>query len=912
MIDETLFKKHFVGRDGFQWWIGQIPPEESWRENIPGTQQDNNRETKGFGERYRVRIMGYHTANADDIPDDELPWAYVMYPVTAGGGGRGSSQSANLTQGTFVFGWFMDGDDAQIPIIMGILGYNDYNAVMKNISPTRFLPFDGYPAQDPVFGSKRSTLQIRKNGGDEILSQENATGNFVNDQTTNSVNGNNVTKILADAKPDPPVPLAFPEDCKPLPLDNISVEIKNALNEVQKINQMIYDARAALTAGLADAQEYIQKLTKKLTKKISGFMKTIINRIHKELLKIESMVQKVAHALFPPDVKDFFKEILTKAMDLLACAGIDGASLLPSQISGFLGNMFGVLSGDGIDLSITAPTKLVNVPSCFIENFVSTVIGNVVGEIIGAVDGLLSDVSGIISGIGGILSDAGDIVMDVIALLQCLKSPQCATVKEWSMSSGASNGGSFDIDRIISRSESVTSSVTQLGSSLDEIDFSGVFDEASCDVGPRSCGPPTIQVVGPGTGAKINLIVSGGGEIMGADIVSSGYGFDSDRSSLNVYDDCGLGQGGVIEPIFGPVVSNYNILGGDLPDDIIVRPEYGTVPVPEGFDSSFSANFTGDLVAGSNVIKNVQPKSVLESLVPGMIIKLTGNAGSVELPGTATITAFGSIILDRTFSGTGEALGASLNASGTSTQTGIIGVTVINPGYGYLSSPNGATGGDGQVWAETDETIIIGDGRFVPSNGGIVPGEDGFGTDYYPPIPPGNTVNIPPGSTVTTPSNSNLSEGFDPDGNTTEILPGTPTLFPNGGSMTSPTIMEGVKFVDKYPSTSSYPVILYLCELIVDESGVDYQPTDKVVIKPDMGATAVPKFDRFGRLLSIKVTAGGEGFQEMPQCYIESDSGFGSFIVPKFCIDRVGENDLEREPDLQDKVISVIDCVGSV
>ena len=86
----------------------------------------------------------------------------------------------------------------------------------------------------------------------EILSQENATGNFVNDQTTNSVNGNNVTKILADAKPDPPVPLAFPEDCKPLPLDNISVEIKNALNEVQKINQMIYDARAALTAGLAD------------------------------------------------------------------------------------------------------------------------------------------------------------------------------------------------------------------------------------------------------------------------------------------------------------------------------------------------------------------------------------------------------------------------------------------------------------------------------------------------------------------------------------------------------------------------------------------------------------------------------------------------------------------------------------
>ena len=119
-----------------------------------------NSEQKGFGERYRVRIMGYHTANADDIPDEELPWAYVMYPVTAGGGGRGSSQSANLTQGTFVFGFFMDGEDAQLPVIMGVLGYNDYNAVMKNVTPTRFIPFDGYPLNDEVMGQQRSTTQV--------------------------------------------------------------------------------------------------------------------------------------------------------------------------------------------------------------------------------------------------------------------------------------------------------------------------------------------------------------------------------------------------------------------------------------------------------------------------------------------------------------------------------------------------------------------------------------------------------------------------------------------------------------------------------------------------------------------------------------------------------------------------------
>ena len=79
-----------------------------------------------------------------------------MYPVTAGGGGRGSSQSANLTQGTFVFGFFMDGEDAQLPVIMGVLGTMIHNAVMKNVTPTRFIPFDGYPLNDEVMGQERS------------------------------------------------------------------------------------------------------------------------------------------------------------------------------------------------------------------------------------------------------------------------------------------------------------------------------------------------------------------------------------------------------------------------------------------------------------------------------------------------------------------------------------------------------------------------------------------------------------------------------------------------------------------------------------------------------------------------------------------------------------------------------------
>jgi hypothetical protein len=93
MIEQGFFNKHFVGRDGFQWWIGQIANADVWQMNIPGTRVSGNNSVQGFGQRYKVRIMGYHTANATDLPDEDLPWASVMYPVTAGSGNNGSSQS---------------------------------------------------------------------------------------------------------------------------------------------------------------------------------------------------------------------------------------------------------------------------------------------------------------------------------------------------------------------------------------------------------------------------------------------------------------------------------------------------------------------------------------------------------------------------------------------------------------------------------------------------------------------------------------------------------------------------------------------------------------------------------------------------------------------------------------------------
>ena len=36
MIEESNIKSNFIGRDGFRWWVGQIPPMESMSEQFEG------------------------------------------------------------------------------------------------------------------------------------------------------------------------------------------------------------------------------------------------------------------------------------------------------------------------------------------------------------------------------------------------------------------------------------------------------------------------------------------------------------------------------------------------------------------------------------------------------------------------------------------------------------------------------------------------------------------------------------------------------------------------------------------------------------------------------------------------------------------------------------------------------------
>ena len=96
---------NFMGKDGFQWFVGVV---------------EDRQDPKKLG-RVRVRCLGYHTENVNDLPSSDLPWAHPMTPITSASVSGVGQTPLGVVEGTWVVGFFQDGEDAQQPIIMGTL-----------------------------------------------------------------------------------------------------------------------------------------------------------------------------------------------------------------------------------------------------------------------------------------------------------------------------------------------------------------------------------------------------------------------------------------------------------------------------------------------------------------------------------------------------------------------------------------------------------------------------------------------------------------------------------------------------------------------------------------------------------------------------------------------------------------------
>ena len=99
----------FVGKDGFFWWVGEV---------------EDNEDPMELG-RVKVRVLGYYTnlqgGTIADLPTHALPWATVLQHTSQPGNDGQGESTGQLQTGAVVMGFFMDGETAQMPIVIGVM-----------------------------------------------------------------------------------------------------------------------------------------------------------------------------------------------------------------------------------------------------------------------------------------------------------------------------------------------------------------------------------------------------------------------------------------------------------------------------------------------------------------------------------------------------------------------------------------------------------------------------------------------------------------------------------------------------------------------------------------------------------------------------------------------------------------------
>ncbi len=332
MEQSSLYNPGFVGTQ-FNWWIGQVAASSTWRENMKDTPYEKREDIPGWGYRYKVRIMGLHDGGESVIPSDQLPWAQVMYSVWGGGQG-GSFQTPGIKEGMFVFGFFLDGSDEQIPLIMGVLG-NNAKTKIKGVNSK--VGVDTVTDESSVFEPRSGfTDDGTTVCSDNQIRQEGANSSVTNESTDGTLLLTISDKIQTQVQNE-----EHPVECPKTKnsLTSLNTHMSNFQVEYQRLLEKLNDfPTAAASKGI---NESIDKLIEKTAGLSAKSMLTTLN--NQQTFLLEKLND--ATAIFEQE------ENISNRLNILQ-KNLEG--------QGKLSCIFGKIKGDLADLIKAAMKKNLN------------------------------------------------------------------------------------------------------------------------------------------------------------------------------------------------------------------------------------------------------------------------------------------------------------------------------------------------------------------------------------------------------------------------------------------------------------------------------------------------------------------------------------------------------------------------
>lgn len=140
---------------GFFWWVGVV----------------EDRNDPLFLGRCKVRIFGYHTHEKSVLPTTDLPWAMPMQPITSAAVSGIGRTPTGPVEGTWVVGFFADGDDCQQPIMMGTFAGIPFSDFYNNSSPQDGFrdPNNKYPLKTTIDEPDTNRLARNQNTTETIV-----------------------------------------------------------------------------------------------------------------------------------------------------------------------------------------------------------------------------------------------------------------------------------------------------------------------------------------------------------------------------------------------------------------------------------------------------------------------------------------------------------------------------------------------------------------------------------------------------------------------------------------------------------------------------------------------------------------------------------------------------------------------
>jgi len=588
MLEESFLKTNFLGRDGFRWWIGQVAPDEA-----QGAQNDGG----GWGNRFKVRILGYHPYSTVELPNEDLPWAQVLLSPSDGSGAANRGKTVRLSPSDTVFGFFLDGDNAQIPVITGVFGRT--SSVPSSTFASPFVPFTGY------------TGKI-KNDGKNIIRNESNEQNSQSQKSPKSVSPQDAKRLSTNGQaPDKGERSAYNAIGDKIvaatasgtsTITKIKVEIENFVNKIRSITDKV-------TSAVGKAKKWIDaeigKITAKIQKVTSGLVNDMVKNLYTAMEPIINQGLKLLYrTVYALVLAATGSSIIAHKAGVAAQAAMiepvkkiaDALPCIANSIIGGIGDTIkGILS--------SVADNITNFVSCIGDQVVAGLMNHIIGGITKFIQPLLGAIDKILMGFSPLnfLRSTAEAIIGLASSLSCEQvAPEYnSPTNEWVIGKGASDNTGVPINEILeaaNKADSLAADIINAGQDLSDLAGSlGVFDFMNpsvsipgftsqlgkCYAGPPQlggCGGTKVKIFGGfGSGGTANAIIGaikavadGGrgitGSVIGVDLVNGGGGYTF-PPFVEIVDECKRGYGAVarseIDYNTGQITNIYIVSEGE-------------------------------------------------------------------------------------------------------------------------------------------------------------------------------------------------------------------------------------------------------------------------------------------------------------------------------------------------------------